>query len=64
MLKNKKVSKIEFHITYYEWEDFILRSAELIKDGYSLVSIRYDDLSFSYCTEQEPPIHIVFTKEK
>ena len=61
---NNKVSKIEFHITCYEWEDFILRAAELIKDGYSLESVRYDDFSFSYYSEQDPPIHIVFTKEK
>ena len=59
-----KVSKIEFHITAYEQEDFILRAAELIKEGYSLESIRYDELSVSYYGEQDPPIHIVFTKEK
>ena len=61
---NNKVSKIEFHINYYEYEDFILRAAELIKEGYSLESIRYDELSVSYYKEQDPPIHIVFTKEK
>ena len=61
---NNKVSKIEFHISYYECEDFILRAAELIKEGYSLESIRYDELSVSYYKEQDPPIHIVFTKEK
>lgn len=57
-----KVSEIEFHITAYEWEDFILRAAELIKEGYSLKCIRYDDLSFSINTKPEPPIHITLIK--
>lgn len=61
---NNKVSKIEFHITSYEGEDFILRGAELIKEGYLLESISFDDLSLSYHTKQEPSIHVVFTKEK
>jgi len=61
---NNKASKIEFHITHYEWEDFILRGAELIKEGYSLETIRYDDFAFSYYSEHDPQVHIVFTKEK
>lgn len=57
-----KVSQIEFHITFHELEDFILRAAELIQEGYSLENIRIDDMSFSRDTEPEPPIHIIFVK--
>lgn len=38
-----KVSEIEFHITFEEVEDCILRAAELIKEGYKLYSYRRDD---------------------
>lgn len=58
-----KVSEIEFHITYKEAEDFILRAAELIKEGYMLYSYRHDtpELSF-YGEKTEPFIHIVLKR--
>ena len=62
---NDNVSKIEFHITFHELEDFILRAAELIQEGYSLENIRIDDMSFSRDTiEPEPPIHIILTRRR
>ena len=59
---NNKVSKIEFHITYNQLEDFILRAAELIKDNYEIEKIQVDPISISYFTESEPPYHIIFAK--
>ena len=59
---NNKVSKIEFHITYNQLEDFILRAAELIKDNYEIEQIKVDSISASYLTEPEPSYHITFVK--
>ena len=59
---NNKVSKIEFHITYNQLEDFILRAAELIKDNYEIEQIKVDPISIGYLTEPEPPYHITFVK--
>lgn len=61
MLRDR-VSKIEFHITYNQLEDFILRAAELIKDNYEIEQIKVDSVSISYLTEPEPPYHITFIK--
>ena len=61
MLKDR-VSKIEFHITYNQLEDFILRAAELIKDNYEIEQINVDSISIGYLTEPEPPYHITFIK--
>lgn len=59
-----KVSEIEFHITHKEAEDFILRAAELIKEGYMLYSYRRDNSESSFFTNKiEPFIHVVFRKE-
>ncbi len=63
-MEKNKVSQIEFHITHEEIEDFIIRSAELIKDGYHLYSIEHDALTFSCSAIVEPYIHIVFIKNK
>ena len=60
----KKVAKIEFHITSYEFEDFILRAAELIKEGYSMEKIKTDPVEISINHYPEPPIHITFVKDK
>lgn len=60
----KKVAKIEFHITSYEFEDFILRGAKLIEEGYSLETISLDQPSYSIRKDIEPPIHITFVKDK
>lgn len=58
-----KVSEIEFHITFEEVEDCILRAAELIKEGYMLYSYRRDDSESSFFTNKiEPCIHVVFRK--
>ena len=57
-----KVSRIEFHITEKELEDFILRAAELIKDGYRVYSVERDTLNLHYSVITEPYIHIIFTK--
>lgn len=59
-----KVSEIEFHITFKEAEDCILRAAELIKEGYSLYSFRRDTSKFTWNDEVEPFIHITFKKNK
>ena len=60
----KKVAKIEFHITSYEFEDFILRGAKLIEEGYSLETVSFDKPSYSIRENIEPPIHITFVKDK
>jgi len=57
-----KVSEIEFHITEKELEDFILRAAELIKDGYRLYSFQSDGITYSYNVCPEPYLHIKFTR--
>lgn len=39
---NKKVEYIEFSFNFDESEDFILRAAELIKEGYKVDKIKYN----------------------
>lgn len=64
MKMKSKVIEIEFHITFKEAEDFILRAAELIKEGYMLYSYRYDTPELSFYRENtEPFIHIVFRRK-
>jgi len=66
MLQMDKVSRIEFHITEKELEDFIVRAAELIKEGYKLYSIIRDS-NMTYadtCDVREPYLHIVFARNK
>ena len=58
-----KVSEIEFHITFEEIEDSILRAAELIKEGYKLYSYKYDTPEFTW-GETEPFIHITFKRSR
>lgn len=59
----EKVFEIEFHINCYELDDFILRAAELIKEGYKLHTIKQDDLTISYySSNSEPCIHITFRR--
>ena len=62
---NKKVSQIEFHFTMEEYNDYILRAAELIKEGYSMLSC-YHDVPTLYCAREmdEPNIHVTFVKYK
>lgn len=60
-MKNK-VSEIEFHITFEEMEDGILRAAELIKEGYHLYSIERDTPKFYHDSKIEPFIHVTFKK--
>lgn len=67
MLQMDKVSRIEFHITETELEDFIVRSAELIKEGYKLYSIIRDSNIHTYadtCDVREPYLHIVFARNR
>lgn len=61
-MEQNKVSEIEFHITEKELEDFIIRSAELIKDEYHLYSVERDTLTFHQLVITEPYIHIKFVK--
>ena len=61
---NKKVSQIEFHIKATELEDFTLRAAALIEEGYKYVCITHDPLDFSYFEEAEPPYHILMKKKE
>ena len=64
-MKKDKVSKIEFHITLNEVDDFIMRSSELIKDGYSFYSLEQDpNFYITNLNSTEPYIHVVFTKNK
>lgn len=63
-MEKNKVSEIEFHIVQNEIEDFIIRSAELIKEGYSLYSVECDSLTIGCPVVIEPYIHIKFTKNK
>ena len=62
MRKTEKVSQIEFHIKSTEFEDFTLRAAALIEEGYKYVCIKQDPLSISYFEEPEPPYHILMQK--
>lgn len=59
-----KVSEIEFHITFEEAEDCILRAAELIKEGYKLYSYEYDTPKLSWDGDTEPFIHVTFKRRK
>lgn len=61
-MSKEKVSEIEFHITKNELDDFIVRAAELIKEGYNLYSIEYDTISTNSYIHTEPNIHIKFTR--
>ena len=64
-MKKDKVSKIEFHITLNEVDDFIMRSSELIKDGYSFYSLEQDsNFYITNLNSTEPYIHVVFIKNK
>lgn len=65
MLQMDKVSRIEFHITEAELEDFIVRSAELIKEGYHLLSVMRD--AKGVCSDlywEEPYLHIIFARNR
>lgn len=63
MKTGNKVSEIEFHITGEEVEDFILRAAKLIKEGYKLYSFKNDTPTFSWLDEKVGPfIHVVFKR--
>lgn len=61
---SNKVSKIEFHMTYNQLNDFILRAAELIKEGYSIEKIETDTVSIGDKIKLEPSIHITLQEEK
>lgn len=61
-MNKQKVSQIEFHITHDELDDFILRAAELIKEGYSIEKIKTDPVEISINHYPEPPIHILLTR--
>ena len=55
---NNKVSEIEFHIIEREKDDCILRMADLIKEGYTIVNVRYNPTLYDTETTVEPYIHI------
>lgn len=58
-----KVSQIEFHINHYEIDDFIVRAAELIKEGYHICSYRGDSIDMCANTlNLEPKLHITLQK--
>lgn len=61
-MKNK-VSEIEFRISYGEMEDGILRAAELIKEGYTVYLLRYDNLVYEVNGKAKPAIYLTFRKE-
>lgn len=59
-----KVSEIEFHFKSYEADDFILRAANLIKDGYHIFEVHTSSTPLSiYDKVYEPNIHIKFKKD-
>ena len=60
-MKNK-VSEIEFRISYGEIDDGILRAAELIKEGYTIYSLGYDNLKCEVDTKVKPIICLTFRK--
>lgn len=61
-MSKEKVSEIEFHITGNELDDFIVRAAELIKEGYNLYSVECDTISINNYIHTEPNIHVKFTR--
>lgn len=70
-MNTNKVSEIEFHLSsLHELEDFTLRAAELIKEGYTYNEIKrdtYSDSINSYCGKStytsEPILHIKMRKK-
>lgn len=64
-MDTNKVSEIEFHLSsMYELEDFTLRAAELIKEGYHYVTIKEDPYVCSYISmNTEPILHIKMRKK-
>ena len=54
----KKVSEIEFHIKREEADDCIVRMADLILEGYSIVEFYYNPKIYDMLTAPEPCIHI------
>ena len=53
-----KVSEIEFHIKREEVDDCIIRVADLIKEGYSVVEFYYNPKLYDMLTIKEPYMHI------
>lgn len=62
MVNNKKVDSITFHFNAYQVDDFIIKAAELEKEGYKLINFDVDNISCSILTEPEPPYHATFHK--
>lgn len=60
-MKNK-VSEIEFRISYGEIDDGILRAAELIKEGYTIYSLGYDNLEYEVNDTVKSVIYLTFRK--
>lgn len=58
----EKVPSIEFHITDREFEDFIVRAAKLVEEGYKVSCIRNDGCVCSPCITREPFLHITFIR--
>ena len=62
---DSRVSRIEFHITITEMDDFILKAADLITEGYKFQHIKVDpDAKFSFDDKTDTYIHILFEKEE
>ena len=60
--KTNEVDSITFHFNYYQVDDFIIKAAELEKQGYKLSNFKADNISYSILTEPDPPYHATFHK--
>lgn len=56
-MDRKRVSEIEFHFTYEEIDDCIMRMADLILEGYSVVEFFYNPKIYDMLTITDPYMH-------
>ena len=58
----RSVDSITFHFNAYQVDDFIIKAAELEKEGYKLVNFEADDISYSVLAAPKSPYHATFHK--
>lgn len=62
MNRNNSVDSITFNFNTWQIDDFIIKAAELEKEGYRITTFTVNDISYSQSTEPEAPYHVTFTK--
>lgn len=61
-INNKEVDSITFHFNSNQVDDFIIKAAELEKQGYKILEFKTDNISYSIFEEPDPPFHATFRK--